>query len=105
MPGDGNRKASALTVPFTEFTFRSARIGRQAVLPYPFALAKRGLRHGEAMRRRAGRPISGASTSWPSHRGRAKGNRVGIADPIAIVLRMAATPSVVAYGQICKRAE
>jgi hypothetical protein len=31
--------------------------------------------------------------------------RVGIADPIAIVLRMAATPSVVAAGQICKRAE
>jgi hypothetical protein len=27
-----------------------------------------------------------------------KGNRVGIADPIAIVLRMAATPSVVASG-------
>src|SRR5262249_44382893 len=55
------------------------------------------------MRRRAGRSFSGASTSWPSHRGRAKGNRVGIADPIAIVLPMAATSSVVAYGQICKR--
>src|SRR5262249_18819968 len=46
MPGDGNGKHPHR--PFTEFTFRSARIRRQAALLYPFALAKRGLRHGEA---------------------------------------------------------
>src|SRR5262245_33736597 len=66
---------------FTEFTFRSARSGRQAVLPYPFALAKRGLRHGEAMRRLR------AARFWGKHLSRQSPEKeIGSASPTLSLL-------------------